>query len=101
LHQTLECCPRIKSAIEFGRYATSKGVLVAIAHTDAIYKEVLEAFKNGWTLATHLYSAMSGVTRRNASRYAGVIESAYLLDEMDVEIIADGSLTRTAAKTGI
>jgi N-acetylglucosamine-6-phosphate deacetylase len=33
---------------------------------------------------------MSGVTRRNAFRYAGVIESAYLLDEMDVEIIADG-----------
>jgi N-acetylglucosamine-6-phosphate deacetylase len=34
---------------------------------------------------------MSGVTRRNAFRYAGVIESAYLLDEMDVEIIADGT----------
>jgi N-acetylglucosamine-6-phosphate deacetylase len=33
---------------------------------------------------------MSGVTRRNAFRYAGVIESAYILDEMDVEIIADG-----------
>jgi N-acetylglucosamine-6-phosphate deacetylase len=32
---------------------------------------------------------MSGVTRRNAYRYAGVIESAFLLD-MDVEIIADG-----------
>jgi N-acetylglucosamine-6-phosphate deacetylase len=33
---------------------------------------------------------MSGVTRRNAYRFAGVVESAYLLDEMDVEIIADG-----------
>jgi N-acetylglucosamine-6-phosphate deacetylase len=33
---------------------------------------------------------MSGVMRRNAFRYAGVIESAYLIDEMDVEIIADG-----------
>ncbi len=32
---------------------------------------------------------MSGVTRRNAYRYAGVVESAFLLD-MDVEIIADG-----------
>ena len=62
----------------------------AIAHTDAIYEEVLEAFTNGYTLITHLYSAMSGVTRRNAYRYAGVIESAYLIDEMDVEIIADG-----------
>jgi N-acetylglucosamine-6-phosphate deacetylase len=33
---------------------------------------------------------MSGVTRRNGYRYAGVIESAFLIDEMDVEIIADG-----------
>jgi N-acetylglucosamine-6-phosphate deacetylase len=68
----------------------SRGVLPAIAHTDAIYEDVIEAFNNGYTLATHFYSAMSGVTRRNAFRYAGVIESAYLIDEMDVEIIADG-----------
>jgi N-acetylglucosamine-6-phosphate deacetylase len=82
--------PELKGAIEFGKYVTSKGILAAIAHTDAIYEEVLEAFENGYTLATHLYSGMSGVTRRNAFRYAGVIESAYLIDDMDVEIIADG-----------
>jgi N-acetylglucosamine-6-phosphate deacetylase len=82
--------PELKGAIEFGRYVNSKGVLAAIAHTDAVYEEVLDAFNNGYSLATHFYSAMSGVTRRNAFRYAGVIESAYLLDEMDVEIIADG-----------
>ena len=83
--------PELKGAVEFGKYISSKGVLAAIAHTDAIYEEVLEAFQQGgYTLATHFYSAMSGVTRRNAFRYAGVIESAYLLDEMDVEIIADG-----------
>jgi N-acetylglucosamine-6-phosphate deacetylase len=82
--------PELKGAIEFGRYLRSKNVLAAVAHTDAIYEEVLEAFENGYTLATHLYSGMSGVTRRNAFRYAGVIESAYIIDEMDVEIIADG-----------
>jgi N-acetylglucosamine-6-phosphate deacetylase len=82
--------PELKGAIEFGRYLGSKSVLPSIAHTDAIYEEVMEAFENGYTLATHLYSGMSGVTRRNAFRYAGVIESAYLIDEMDVEIIADG-----------
>lgn len=82
--------PELKGAIEFGRYLRSKGVLAAVAHTDAIYEEVLVAFENGYSLATHLYSAMSGVTRRNAFRYAGVIESAYIIDEMDVEIIADG-----------
>jgi N-acetylglucosamine-6-phosphate deacetylase len=95
--ETFDCikrwsaAPELKGAVEFGKYVSSKGVLAAIAHTDAIYEEVIEAFEHGgFTLATHFYSAMSGVTRRNAFRYAGVIESAYLLDDMDVEIIADG-----------
>ena len=33
---------------------------------------------------------MSTITRRNAYRYAGVVEAAYLIDGMTVEIIADG-----------
>jgi N-acetylglucosamine-6-phosphate deacetylase len=82
--------PELKGAIEFGKYLKTKGVLAAIAHTDAIYEEVLEAFENGYTLATHFYSSMSGVSRRDCFRFAGVIESGYLIDEMDVEIIADG-----------
>jgi len=82
--------PERNGAIEFGKYMVKHGILPAIAHTDAIYEDVIEAFNNGYTLATHFYSAMSGVTRRNAYRYAGVIESAYLIDDMDVEIIADG-----------
>ena len=82
--------PELKGAIEFGRYLRSKNVLPAVAHTDAIYEDVVVAFENGYTLATHLYSAMSGVTRKNAFRYAGVIESAFIIEGMDVEIIADG-----------
>ncbi|WP_353135999.1 N-acetylglucosamine-6-phosphate deacetylase [Pseudopedobacter sp.] len=82
--------PELDGAMEFARYLKSVGVLPAIAHTDAIYEEVQEAFENGYTLLTHFYSAMSGVTRRNAYRYAGVVESGYLIDELDVEIIADG-----------
>ncbi|HTN05954.1 N-acetylglucosamine-6-phosphate deacetylase [Agriterribacter sp.] len=82
--------PELEGAIEFGRYIQTMGILPAIAHTDAIYEEAYEAFRAGYTLATHLYSAMSGVTRRKAYRYAGVIEAAFLTDDMDVEIIADG-----------
>ncbi|MEP7268990.1 MAG: N-acetylglucosamine-6-phosphate deacetylase [Saprospiraceae bacterium] len=82
--------PELKGAIEFGDYVKSKGILIAAAHTDAVYEEVIHAFHHGYTLATHLYSGMSGVTRKNAFRYAGMIESAYLIDDMDVEIIADG-----------
>jgi N-acetylglucosamine-6-phosphate deacetylase len=82
--------PELKGAIEFGDYMKSQGILPSLAHTDAVYEEVIKAFRHGYTLATHLYSGMSGVTRRNAFRFAGVVESAFLIDEMDVEIIADG-----------
>jgi len=82
--------PELPGALEFCRYMSANGVLPAIAHTDAIYEDVVEAFANGANLATHFYSAMSGVSRRNAFRYAGVVESAYLIDDMFVEIIADG-----------
>lgn len=83
--------PELPGAPEFGCYLRSRGILPAIAHTDAVYEDVVKAFECGYTLATHFYSSMSGVTRRNAYRYAGVVESVYLMDEIDVEIIADGA----------
>lgn len=83
--------PELPGAIEFGKYLVDNNILPAIAHTDAIYEEAEEAFRNGYTLATHFYSAMLGVTRRNTYRYAGVVEAGYLIDDMDVEIIADGA----------
>ena len=82
--------PELKGAITFGKFLKSKGILPSIAHTDAVYEDVIKAFENGYTHVTHLYSAMSGVTRRNAFRFAGVVESAFLLDDMTVEIIVDG-----------
>ena len=82
--------PELPGAIAFGKHMCENGIIPAIAHTDAVYEEVVEAFENGYHLITHLYSAMSGVTRKNGFRYAGVIESAFIIDEMDVEIIADG-----------
>lgn len=82
--------PELTGAIEFGNFLRSNGILASMGHTDAIYEEALEAFHTGYTLATHFYSCMSGVTRRDCFRYAGVIETAYLIDDLDVEIIADG-----------
>lgn len=82
--------PEIEGALEFGRFLAEKGILVSIAHSDATAEDVAEALENGFTHLTHLYSGMSGVMRRNAFRYAGVIESAYLYDQLTVEIIADG-----------
>ena len=83
--------PELEGALEFGSYLSSIGILPSIAHSDAVYDEVFKALKNGYTHITHFYSAMSGVKRVNGYRFGGVIESGYLLDDMTVEIIADGA----------
>ena len=39
---------------------------------------------------THLYSAMSGKVRKGGFRYPGLIESAFCIGDLTVEVIADG-----------
>lgn len=75
---------------EFASYLTQHGIVPSMGHTDAIYPECLTAFANGCRLVTHLYSCTSTVSRLQGFRRLGVIETAYLLDDMNVEIIADG-----------
>lgn len=83
--------PELDGALEFGRRLAERGILPSIGHTDAIYEQVEEAYRHaGYTHVTHLYSCMSTITRRNAYRYAGALEAAYMMDDMTVEIIADG-----------
>lgn len=74
----------------FAKHMIANGILPAIAHSDATYEDVVQALADGYTHVTHFYSCMSGVTRRNAMRFAGIIESTYLMDELTTEIIVDG-----------
>ena len=75
---------------EFCKYLTSHGIVASAGHTDAKYSDMETAIENGCNLITHLYSCTSTVTRDHGFRSLGVIESAFLRDELFVEIIADG-----------
>ncbi len=66
------------------------GILSSVAHSDANCQQVFDAYENGVELMTHFYSCLTTVKRVNAFRVAGAIEAGYLLDDMYVEIIADG-----------
>ncbi len=74
----------------FCKYLTEHNILASAGHTDAKYQDMKVAIENGCNLITHLYSCTSTVTRDHGFRSLGVIESAYLRDELFVEIIADG-----------
>lgn len=66
------------------------GIVAAAGHTDALYEEMNEAAAEGCRLITHLYSCTSTVVRINCFRHGGVLETALLRDDVDVELIADG-----------
>ena len=74
----------------FAAYLHSHGILPSAGHTNATYRDMQIAIDNGTRLITHLYSCTSTVTRDHGFRSLGVIESAFLRDELFVEIIADG-----------
>jgi N-acetylglucosamine-6-phosphate deacetylase len=66
------------------------GVVASAGHTDAIYSQMKNAMAHGCNLITHLYSCTSTVTREYGFRRPGVIETAWLEDDLYVEIIAAG-----------
>lgn len=86
----VSAAPELPGALELGRELRKRGIVAAIGHSDATYDQVLAAVDAGYTHITHLYSGMAGVRRVNCYRVAGAVESGLLLDELTVEVIADG-----------
>lgn len=82
--------PELPGSSSFAKHMVANNILPALAHSDATYEDVVQAIADGYSHVTHFYSAMSTVTRRNAIRFAGIVESTYLIDELTTEIIVDG-----------
>ena len=80
----------LPNALEMGLELRRRGIVAAVGHSDATYEQILPSLDYGYNLMTHFYSGMAGVRRINAYRHAGAVEAGYLLDDFDVEIIADG-----------
>lgn len=77
-------------AEQFAQRLCQEGILPSVGHSNAEYCQVKAAFDKGVTHVTHLYSAMSTIVRKGGFRHSGVLESAYCIPDMTVEIIADG-----------
>ena len=82
--------PELEGGAEFGRAGREMGLVMSVTHSDANFEETEKALYDGYNLMTHLYSGMKGTERKNAYRIAGAVEAGLYLDDMYVEIIADG-----------
>ena len=71
-------------------FLNENDIVAAFGHTDGIYEEIKPLIDKGCCLATHLYSGMNTVTRRNLYRKLGAVETTFLEDAVTAEIIADG-----------
>jgi N-acetylglucosamine-6-phosphate deacetylase len=82
--------PELPGGLAMGRELARRGVVASIGHSNAEYEEVLGAYRNGFTLVTHLFNGMSRLTRKDAWMHLGVAESGLAIEGLAVEIIADG-----------
>lgn len=85
-----DAAPELPGAMQFGKYISAKGILASVAHTQAEFEDIRTAYEAGYTHATHFYNAMPGFHKRREYKYEGTVESIYLLDDMTVEVVADG-----------
>ena len=85
-----DAAPELPGALQFGKYITSKGIIAAVAHTEAEYEVIKAAREAGYSHATHFYNAMPGFHNNREYKHEGTVESIYLMDDMTVEMISDG-----------
>ena len=83
-----DAAPELPGAMQFGKYITGKGILASVAQAE--FEDIRTAYEAGYTHATHFYNAMPGFHKRREYKYEGTVESIYLMDDMTVEVVADG-----------
>jgi len=66
------------------------GAVPSAGHSEATAAEVRAAMSRGLRHVTHLYSAMSTITKDGPYRIAGLLEAALLEEGLTTEVIADG-----------
>ena len=77
--------PEVEGAYDAIEFFLSKGVHMAIYHTNANFEQASEAIDKGITVATHLANVMTGLHHRDV----GVMGACILRDEVWCEVICD------------
>ena len=78
--------PELKNMRELALYCLSKGIILQAGHTNATYKQMIEAMQTRIMHVTHLFNAMSRMHHRDPGRVGAV----FIHPELSCEVIADG-----------
>ncbi|EAG9230393.1 N-acetylglucosamine-6-phosphate deacetylase [Listeria monocytogenes] len=78
--------PELPGGIELIDFLKKRGVVVAIAHSNATYEEAQDAFEKGASHITHCFNAMPPIHHRAPGLVAAALEN----DSISVQAIVDG-----------
>ncbi|MCR2821515.1 N-acetylglucosamine-6-phosphate deacetylase [Lederbergia panacisoli] len=78
--------PEIEGGLELVEYLNEQGVTVSIGHSYASYEEMKKAVEHGVRHTTHHFNGMRGLHHRDP----GVAGTGLMLEELTLELIADG-----------
>lgn len=78
--------PELPGGIELIDFLKKRGVVVAIAHSNATYEEAQNAFEKGASHITHCFNAMPTIHHRAPGLVAAALEN----DSISVQAIVDG-----------
>lgn len=85
-----DVAPELQGSVEFITECRKHGVLTALTCTRATYEDVVAAHDAGLSHAAHFSNAMPVVYKEHEFKVPGTVESVYALQDMTVEVIADG-----------
>lgn len=84
--KVLALAPEKKNASKVISYLKSKGIKIALGHSNATYAEATKAIENGADIAVHTFNGMRGLHHREPGLVGAVLNN----DNIKAEIIADG-----------
>ena len=82
--------PELPGAYDMAKVLKWKNIVAGITHTQAEFEVVKDAYEAGFTHVSQLYNSMPGFHKRGEYKYEGTVESVFLIDDMSVDVIADG-----------
>jgi len=91
--RVLTLAPELPGALELIEVARQAGLVVAMGHTNATYREAEAAIRKGARHAVHVFNAM----RPFLHRETGVLGAVLTAPEVTAELIADGVHVDAAA----
>ena len=85
-----DAAPELEGAELFAKKCIQNGIICSIAHSAATSEQAQVGIDNGFSHVTHFYNAVTTYRKEGQKVLAGVVEAAYLNDDVTIELICDG-----------